>query len=98
MMMISPDCADARFDLARAYALQGERQKAFSELTPLFAQEPNFARYHYETGLTLEAFGDKKMAAMHFQRAHRLNPKNGGRHGTNEEYGGRSRVAARTRP
>jgi len=74
-LLISPDYADARFDLARVYAMKGETKKAFSELTLLFAQEPDFALYHYEMGRMLEAFGDKNLAGKHFQRAHQLNPK-----------------------
>jgi tetratricopeptide (TPR) repeat protein len=74
-LLTSPDYADARFDLARVYAMKGETKKSFSELTLLFAQEPDFALYHYEMGQMLEAFGDKNLAGKHFQRAHQLNPK-----------------------
>lgn len=69
-----PDLEDARFDLARVFALQGQYDRSFQEFNNLFQGELRFALYHTELGKILLALGLKPQARQEFERALRLQP------------------------
>lgn len=69
-----PDLEDARFDLARVLALQGQYDRSFQEFNHLFQGELRFALYHTELGKILLALGLKPQARQEFERALKLQP------------------------
>jgi tetratricopeptide (TPR) repeat protein len=70
----SPENLEAHFDLARIYAMQGERNKALREFGFLFSKERDFFIYHFELGRMLEAWDEKGKAIEQYKRALVLNP------------------------
>ncbi|MBI5523006.1 MAG: tetratricopeptide repeat protein [Desulfarculus sp.] len=68
------DLEDARFDLARVLALQGQYDRSFQEFNHLFQGELRFALYHTELGKILLALGLKPQARQEFERALKLQP------------------------
>ncbi len=73
-LALRPDLEDARFDLARVYALQGQYDKSFQEFDHLFQGELRFALYHTELGKILLAMGLIPQARQEFERALTLHP------------------------
>jgi tetratricopeptide (TPR) repeat protein len=71
---LSPENLEAHFDLARVFAMLGERQKAMREFAFLFSKERDFFIYHFELGRMLEAWGEPDRAVEHYKRALVLNP------------------------
>ena len=71
----SPENLEVHFDLARIYAMQGERGKTLREFGFLFSKERDFFIYHFEFGRMLEAWEEKDQAIQHYKRALVLNPK-----------------------
>ena len=70
----SPENLEAHFDLARLYAMQGERNKALREFGFLFSKERDFFIYHFELGRMLEAWDEKDKAIEQYKRALVLSP------------------------
>lgn len=66
---VAPDNDDARFDLGRVYAQQGQLDKAMKEFETIFQSEIRFALYHTEFAKILSAAGRKAEAKKHLDRA-----------------------------
>jgi tetratricopeptide (TPR) repeat protein len=73
-LSMNPALEDARFDLARVYAQQGDVEKSFKEFAVLFAGEIRYAVYHVELAKILMAGGDKKEAQNQLLRALAIAP------------------------
>ena len=73
-LSINPDFAEARFDLARIYALKGDMKHSIAEFALIFRAERNYAMYHYELGRILESAKAVEQAKKEYQRALQLNP------------------------
>jgi tetratricopeptide (TPR) repeat protein len=71
---INPEYMDARFELARGYALKGDMQRSLSEFAIIFRAEPKYAIYHYELGRIFESQKAMDKAKREYQRALQLNP------------------------
>jgi tetratricopeptide (TPR) repeat protein len=65
----SPENLEAHFDLARIFAMRGERDKALSEFGFLFTKEKDFFIYHFEFGRILEVWNEKDKAFEQYKRA-----------------------------
>lgn len=74
VLAAAPYKDDARFDLARVYALSGEEKKSLEEFKRIFAHEPSYAVYHTEFAKILIAAGEKKGARSQLVRALALAP------------------------
>jgi tetratricopeptide (TPR) repeat protein len=70
----SPENLEAHFDLARIYAMRGERDKALREFGFLFSKEREFFVYHFELGRMLEAWHEKDKALDQYKRTLVLSP------------------------
>lgn len=73
-LALRPDLEDARFDLARVLALEGQYDQSFQEFNHLFQNELRFALYHTELGKILLAMGLIPQARQEFERALVLHP------------------------
>jgi tetratricopeptide (TPR) repeat protein len=74
VITVRPDYEDARFDLARVYAMTGRFDQSFREFNTIFKSEVRFALYHTELGKILTAMGMTKEARQEFNRALALQP------------------------
>lgn len=72
---VNPSHADARFDLARIYALKGDIKSSLTQFGIIFRTEPKYALYHFELGKILESLKEKERAKQEYQRALDLDPK-----------------------
>ena len=70
----SPENLEAHFDLARIYAMRGERDNALGEFGFLFSKEREFFVYHFELGRMLEAWHEKDKAMDQYRRVLVLSP------------------------
>jgi len=73
-LSINPDYEDARFDLARIYAMKGDMNRAFAEFAIIFNAEPRFALYHFEAGRIFESMKNVDKAKQEYARALQLDP------------------------
>jgi tetratricopeptide (TPR) repeat protein len=73
-LSINPDYMDARFELARIYALKGDMKRSLAEFGIIFRSEPNYAMYHFELGRIFESQKAVDQAKNEYQRALQLNP------------------------
>jgi tetratricopeptide (TPR) repeat protein len=73
-LTLRPDLEDARFDLARVMALQGQYDQSFQEFNRLFQGEMRFALYHTELGKILLSLGLIPQARQEFEHALKLHP------------------------
>jgi tetratricopeptide (TPR) repeat protein len=73
-LSINPDFAEARFDLARMYALKGDMKRTLAEFGIIFRAERKYALYHYELGRILESAKAVERSKREYQRALQLNP------------------------
>ncbi len=73
-LAINSELEDARFDLARVCAQQGELEKAFKEFGIIFSGEARYALFHTELAKILITAGDTKEAHNQLQRALALAP------------------------
>ncbi len=69
-----PDYEDARFDLARVYAITGRYDQSFREFNVIFKSEVRYALYHTELGKIFKSMGLEKEARQEFNRALALQP------------------------
>lgn len=74
-LAVKPDMEDARFDLARVYAQQGEYDKSFKEFGLLFEGEVRFALYRTELAKVLISVGQKAEARKNVERALMYDPE-----------------------
>jgi tetratricopeptide (TPR) repeat protein len=74
VVAVRPDHEDARFDLARVYALTGRYDQSFREFNVIFKSEVRFALYHTELGKILASMGLTKEARQELNRALALQP------------------------
>ncbi len=73
-LRLRPDLEEARFDLARVYALTGRHNRSLEEFQLLFRGEPRFALYHVELGRILASQGQMEAARREMERALALFP------------------------
>lgn len=73
-LAIKPDMEDARFDLARVYAQQGEHEKSFKEFGLILEGEVRFALYRTELAKILISVGQKAEAKKNLERALTYDP------------------------
>ena len=73
-LSINPDFAEARFDLARMYALKGDMKRTLAEFAIIFRSERKYASYHFELGRIFESAKAVEQAKREYQRALQLNP------------------------
>lgn len=73
-LAIKPDMEDARFDLARVYAQQGEHDKSFKEFGLILEGEVRFALYRTELAKILISLGQKAEAKKSLERALTYDP------------------------
>lgn len=73
-LAINPAIEDARFDLARVYAQQGDLEKSFTEFAILLSGEEKFAVYHTELAKILRSVNQSKEAREQLQKALILKP------------------------
>ena len=74
-LSINPEFAEARFDLARMYALKGDMKRTLTEFAIIFRTERKYALYHYELGRILESAKAVEQSRREYQRALQLNPE-----------------------
>lgn len=74
-LTIKPDMEDARFDLARVYAQQGEFEKSFKEFGFILEGETRFALYRTELAKVLISVGQKAEAKKNLERALTYDPE-----------------------
>lgn len=72
---ISPDYAEAHFDLGRIFALKGDIKRSLAEFALIFSTEPRYAAYHFELGRIFESVKDVNNAKREYNRAFQLNPR-----------------------
>jgi len=72
---INNEYLEARFELARIYAYEGDIQSSLSEFAIIFRTELRFADYHYELGKIFESGKKTDMAKREYARALQINPK-----------------------
>jgi len=72
---ISPDYAEAHFDLGRIYAFKGDIKRSLAEFALIFSTEPRYAAYHFELGRIFESVKDVNNAKREYNRAFQLNPR-----------------------
>ncbi|MFA5110062.1 MAG: tetratricopeptide repeat protein [Desulfobaccales bacterium] len=71
----SPDNLEAHFDMARLYAMKGDKDQSLQEFRFVLAKESEFPGFHYELGRIMESWGEKDVALNHYRRALVLNPR-----------------------
>lgn len=74
-LSISPEYADAHFDLARVYAKKGDMNRALAEFGIIFRAEMRYALYHYELGKIFESMKAVDRAKNEYKRALQLDPR-----------------------
>jgi superkiller protein 3 len=74
-LAISPEYADAHFDLARVYAQKGDMNRALAEFHLIFRAEMRYGLYHYELGRIFESMKAADRAKNEYKRALQLNPR-----------------------
>jgi Flp pilus assembly protein TadD len=86
-LALSPNDAEAHFDLGLAWGQMGDYIKALSSIDKAIALSPDEGRYHYGRGWALMLFGRSEEAKLELMKAAELGSPEA-RHYLQNEYSG----------